>query len=232
MSTTERYLLRVCSAQGTKHELPLDLIVQKSVYSLKLCAPSPLEYHTLSSFHPVISPKMAEQAHRGQSSVHKYFFKPIQITHIILRWDLPNKVITDNREILHYLFSDLGYLIEEKEHEDATDYAEGGCGHATVGGKVSDGGKEVGGGANILEVGIRDSIEGLCRRVLSYPSFCVLVGRASRASGCGKEGMVSVQFHRSSRPNAVEVELCSVATCPPVGLATSYAKYTVPGLSP
>ena len=67
---------------------------------------------------------MAKEAQCGQSSVKNYFLKPVQITHIILRWHLPNKVIADNRDLLHYILSDLGYLVEEKEREDTADDAE------------------------------------------------------------------------------------------------------------
>jgi hypothetical protein len=52
---------------------------------------------------------------------------------VILRRDLDHKVASKNRDLLHDILADLGYLGEEEEGEDSGYGSEGSSGHATGG---------------------------------------------------------------------------------------------------
>ena len=61
------------------------------------------------------------------------------ITDVVLRRHLSSKVIANNRDLLHYVVANFGYLVEEEERENAADNAEGGCGDAAEGTKSATG---------------------------------------------------------------------------------------------
>lgn len=49
---------------------------------------------------------------------------------VVLRRDLDHKVVSKNRDLLHDIFADLGYLGEEEECEDAGYGSEGSSSHS------------------------------------------------------------------------------------------------------
>ena len=65
--------------------------------------------------------------------IHSSLHDIVRSERVILRRDLNHKVISKNRDLLHDILADLGYLGEEEEGEDSGYGSEGSSSHAATG---------------------------------------------------------------------------------------------------